>query len=49
MVETAILGTHEYDYISDGQTHAIRDEIKAVRLYQEGEGAFAYAQKEGAI
>lgn len=49
MVENTLIGTHEYDYISNGQTHSMRDEIKGVRVYQEGEGAFAWAQKQGVM
>lgn len=46
-IEAALVGIHEYDYISNGEVNAMRDDIKAVRVYQEGEGAFAWAVKQG--
>lgn len=49
LVAQTIPGKHEYDYFSRGRTISLVREIQSVNLYQEGEGSFAYARKEGAI
>jgi hypothetical protein len=49
LVAQTIPGKHEYDYFSRGRNISLVREIQSVNLYQEGEGSFAYAKKEGSI
>jgi len=49
LVKATIPGVHEYDWYSAGRKISLARDIQSVRLYQEGEGSFAYAVAKGTI